>query len=878
MFAIALVIGTLCLFGSNDNVVYAEIADAVSDVTPEGVDYIVEKHTDISDYRNKNADGYYTSPSIEKADTTTATNEWVFAGWYTSVECNDTLKKSVVSGEGYAKFVSADVLSVKCQISTDTQLTSPSTLLRCISSVDSLKYSMVGFDLITPAETKNMEGSTVGTRIQVSEDKASNPCNYSPKVVDTESTYFYSAIETIKGEDFANGFLVKPYWITKDGTKVYGVSKYVVIADALNKSAIYIPVKKSTEPTEGATFTVDGTSAEYKKYDADGGYVHLKYDVDSTTLGSVTKFQVTGGDSNTPVYYRNLNTKYTGSNPDQSWYTAYADSTEDEFVIVANADLYGLSVLANATNKNTFEGKTIYLCADIEANKGEATLEGWKATGEDGTSHTWTPIGTLNVSFNGTFDGQGHTISGIKVEDGYVAGLFAHAGANSVLQNFNLVNSYIGGTKYNGSVVGRVGGKISNVESSAIVQCSSYINGGIAGDDGDVDQTIVIEDCKFTGSIKSANLTGGIIGAFGKSNLEVKNCEVTNRIESSGQSVGGILGGEYNGDSTKTYNIENCQFTGAIEGNGPYVGGIVGLTNTGITNLKDNYFDGTLQVAKASGGGIVGCAYGTTDIDNCHSSATAYISNTDTASEAGGCVGRIKGTVSIKNSSFSGRLNAPTNVGGLAGYVDSTTKVTIENSYFAGTLNATSHYVGGILGRIDTICEIDITNCYSSGSVTSEGMNVGGIIGIINQAADVDMVNCLNKGTVSSSRDAVGGLVGRLASYSGINLDMRSCLNMGQVSGVAKVGSLIGWRQNGTVNAEDVYATKTSKATGDTDNIVVGSDATLDYAELVELEDITVSDTVSVDDIKTTLSGLFGTDTRWMIDNKVGSTPELRLK
>ena len=47
---------------------------------------------------------------------------------------------------------------------------------------------------------------------------------------------------------------------------------------------------------------------------------------------------------------------------------------------------------------------------------------------------------------------------------------------------------------------------------------------------------------------------------------------------------------------------------------------------------------------------------------------------------------------------------------------------------------------------------------------------------------------------------------------------------------------------------------------------------------LVNKADITVSDTVTVDNIKETLSGLFGTDTRWMIDNKVGSTPELRMK
>ena len=358
---------------------------------------------------------------------------------------------------------------------------------------------------------------------------------------------------------------------------------------------------------------------------------------------------------------------------------------------------------------------------------------------------------------------------------------------------------------------------------------------------------------------------------------------MTKQIESSGQSVGGILGGVYEGNASKTYDIENCRFTGELTAKGDYVGGIVGLTNTGISNLKNNYFDGKLQVPSGSVGGIVGCAYGTTNIDNCNSPTTASISNTASAGETGGCVGRIKGTVGIRNSSFAGVLNGAQNVGGIAGYVDSTTKVTIENSYFAGTLNATSHYVGGILGRILKICEIDITNCYSSGIVTSSGMNIGGIIGSISQAADVDMVNCLNKGTVSSSADAVGGLVGRLESYSGIKLDMTSCLNIGKVKGDDYVGSLIGWKQNGSVTPTSVYATETSEATGSDaekaiDNIAVGSDKNLSYATMIALEDITVSDTVSVADIKTTLSGLFGTDTCWMIEDKAGSTPELNLK
>ena len=621
LFAIVLAMGTMSLIGADDNVVYAT-ENSVSAVTPAGVDYIVEKHTNISAYRTK-ISGYYTSPSIEQTDVTNSTNEWVFAGWYTSAECKDTLKKSVVSGEAYAKFVSADVLSVKCQISTDTQPESTSTLLRCISSVDTLKYSYIGFDLVmTDADTsketaKNMEGSTVGTRIQVTADKTSNPCNYSPKVVDTESEYFYSAVEEITKDNFDDGYLIKPYWITKDGTKVYGVSRYVVINDVLSQKVIYVPVKKSAEPESGTTFTVNGNSAKCKKYDSDGGYVQLRYAVDTSTLGSVTKYTVTGGDkTEATVYYRNLNTKYTGTNTDdQSWYTAYEGTTEDEFVIATNADLYGMSVLANPTNKVAFAGETIYLCADIEANKGNAAPEGW--SGE--TSYPWTSIGNGSGGgvFSGIFDGQGHTISGIYVNEGYRAALFAWTSYGSVLRDFKLTNSYLSGVSYNGSIVGRLAGTIYNIESEAIVVGTSYYNGGLVGFvHAPTNNEALIDNCWFKGSVSSgANSVGGCVGYLNQGSICITNCKVTGEVKgttANAKYVGGIIG--YTGKQVGTTTIKNSYFNGTLDAQAAYAGGVVGtvgaVQETGVDStvyIEKCYAKGKVTSSSSHVGGIIGC-------------------------------------------------------------------------------------------------------------------------------------------------------------------------------------------------------------------------------------------------------------------------------
>lgn len=89
-----------------------------------------------------------------------------------------------------------------------------------------------------------MESSKVGTRIKATNEE--DQYNYSPKVVDTESEYFFSATYKMKvseTETFGTEYFVKPYWITKDGTKVYGSGRYLSVNEGLKKDFVHIPVK-----------------------------------------------------------------------------------------------------------------------------------------------------------------------------------------------------------------------------------------------------------------------------------------------------------------------------------------------------------------------------------------------------------------------------------------------------------------------------------------------------------------------------------------------------------------------------------------------------------------------------------------------------------
>ena len=79
---------------------------------------------------------------------------------------------------------------------------------------------------------------------------------------------------------------------------------------------------------------------------------------------------------------------------DYSWF----DSSKSEYTLTTVAQLEAFNVLCNGQN-NYFAGKTVKLGADITLTGGSETVP------------NWTPI-----HFSGTFDGQGHTVSGVYVK------------------------------------------------------------------------------------------------------------------------------------------------------------------------------------------------------------------------------------------------------------------------------------------------------------------------------------------------------------------------------------------------------------------------------------------------------------------------------
>ena len=150
-----------------------------------------------------------------------------------------------------------------------------------------------------------------------------------------------------------------------------------------------------------------------------------------------------------------------------------------------------------------------------------------------------------------------------------------------------------------GSIAGRVHGTISNCTSAATVYGKNYV-GGILGTRDNAMGECRVTDCTFTGSvIASGEQVGGIVGG-GYSNstapnggkIPINGCTVSGSVRGA-DMVGGILGADaYVAQSWGGYTMKNNRFTGKVSGDGSAVGGIIGyyLSMNKCDDIADNYY------------------------------------------------------------------------------------------------------------------------------------------------------------------------------------------------------------------------------------------------------------------------------------------------
>ena len=185
----------------------------------------------------------------------------------------------------------------------------------------------------------------------------------------------------------------------------------------------------------------------------------------------------------------------------------------------------------------------------------------------------------MGPTYKGTFDGQGHSVSGLYVASGETAGLFGYIGSSGTVQNLRVSGSITTTSNHTtgGGVAAINDGRIENCCSSVAITATATGNnavtvGGVVGQNyGSVTNCCNSSRVSGTGSGSDFIFVGGVVGqnAIGST---VTNCYNTGSVSGSGRGPmsgsGGVVGQNSNGSVTNCYFMEDTADKGIGNGIG----------------------------------------------------------------------------------------------------------------------------------------------------------------------------------------------------------------------------------------------------------------------------------------------------------------------
>ena len=305
--------------------------------------------------------------------------------------------------------------------------------------------------------------------------------------------------------------------------------------------------------------------------------------------------------------------------------TLYDFDGDGAYDIGTADELYAFAAIVNGGNKTI----NAELTASIVINNNVLAEDG--TLNENENYRVWAPIGSITSSYEGVFEGNGNTISGLYFNDPisnefYGVGLFGYV-SNCELKNINIVDSYFNADDNIGVIAGvTYNSNISNCYSEATIEGRGIIGGIVSYLDG------TVTDCCNSGLILSgtSGYCGGIAGINGGT---INNCYNTGSIigvEDKTNVVGGICGSNDEGTVQNSYN------TGSISGY-RYIGGINGNNIGDVSNCY--------SIGEISGSYFYGGIIGINRVDNSLISNCYYL---NTACDGGIDGADVKGSAEAK--------------------------------------------------------------------------------------------------------------------------------------------------------------------------------------------------------------------------------------
>ena len=290
------------------------------------------------------------------------------------------------------------------------------------------------------------------------------------------------------------------------------------LADVLD---VYVKVGQNSYPERAdlAGWTKSGTVREFVEK------------IESTTYGTLTAKGTAGAEA-----YLGLAVKMReeANNDYQNMSIGAFDITILATQLASEKDSFDELYDANAS----YPGEANSASELLEALNGNMNVK--LGANIDLTGIAWTPI----ASYSGNFDGAGHTISGLKGENGLFDEL-----SGATIKNLNLANVDIDATSNH---TGAVAGYIVKSQGKQTVIDNVTVSGTVNGGDYYV---------------------GGLVGADSNYDTVIKNSTNNATVVANGQQVGGIVG-----YATRKTIIENCVNNGNVTG-GSFVGGIIGMAS-----------------------------------------------------------------------------------------------------------------------------------------------------------------------------------------------------------------------------------------------------------------------------------------------------------